>query len=137
MNIPKAFIVLLLAQSVFSDGRHESKHASEITGSWDVTISFTRPPDFPTVKALYTFAEGGAFVMTANNADTRIIGPGHGTWTRTAEQEFGLTFIRMRFDPTTTPPSWIGTFKGRWSALHLSDSGDEWTSARWTLDYYD
>jgi len=91
-----------------------------IIGSWDVTVFFTRPAGRAPVKALYTFTGGGAVVMTADN-DRRMIGPGHGVWTRTEEDQFGATFVRMRFDPVTA--AYIGTLKVR-LALNLSEDGD-------------
>lgn len=62
-------------------------------------------------------------VMTAQN-DRRRIGPGHGIWTRTEENKFGVTFVRMRFDPVTADH--IGTLKVR-CALKLSEDGDDLT----------
>ena len=110
------------------DGRDDHR----ITGSWDVTVFFTRPAGLAPVKALYTFTGGGAWVMTAQN-DRRMIGPGHGVWTRTEENKFGVTLVRMRFDPATA--TYIGTLKAR-GALNLSEDGDV-LSGPYDSDFFD
>jgi hypothetical protein len=126
---------LAVAPLLTGEARASENHP-RITGSWDVTVLLTRPPDFPPVKALWTFIEDGGFVMTANNVDPRSVGPGHGTWRRTGERDFGLTFIRFRFDPMTDPPTYLGTLKGN-STIQLNEAGDKWTIPWWTIDFYD
>ncbi len=71
-------------------------------------------------------------VMTADN-DRRMIGPGHGVWTRTEEDQFGATFVRMRFDPVTA--AYVGTLKVR-LALNLSEDGDV-LSGPYDSDFFD
>jgi hypothetical protein len=127
----------LASLALLPDEARAERHHEGLEGTWNVTFFFTLPAGFPPGKALYTFAKGGTFVMTANNADPRVIGPGHGAWTKTGDDEFGLTFIRMRFDPTTNPPRYLGTLKVRAAPLRLNDAGDEWTNDRFVGDFYD
>ena len=42
-----------------------------------------------------------------------------------------------RFDPTTNPPTYLGTLKVRWGPLRVNDAGDEWTSDGFVGDFYD
>ncbi len=125
-------VALGLAAAMATVQAQPDRDDHRITGSWDVTVFFTRPAGRAPVKALYTFTGGGAMVMTADN-DRRRIGPGHGVWTRTEEDQFGATFVRMRFDPETA--AYIGTLKVR-LALNLSEDGDL-LSGPYDSDFFD
>src|SRR5262245_7037521 len=129
-------LALFVPVSAARSGADTGQGRESIEGSWKVTVFFTFPEGMPPVHALYTFTRGGGFVMTANN-DPRIVGPGHGVWIRKGDGEFGLTLTRMRFDPTTNPPTYLGTLTSRSAPLRLNEAGDGWTSDRWVIDFYD
>jgi hypothetical protein len=95
-------------------------------------VFFTRPEGLPPVKAIYTFTAGGTMLMTAEN-DRRMIGPGHGVWMQADKDQFGVTFLRMRFDLATA--AYIGTLKVR-LALNLREDGDE-LSGPYDSDFFD
>jgi len=131
---PALLIAGALATLVIPGGARPSdtngkKDRENIVGSWKVHAAGG--------QFFYTFAQGGAFVQTGNEVDRRSLSPGHGVWTRLGDHEFGLTFSRMRFDPTTDPPTYLGTLKIRWEPLRLNDAGDQWTSDRWVIDLFD
>lgn len=135
-----ALTMLVIASGARPSDTNNEKAQESIVGSWKVTAVVTEPlppPGSPPGQFFYTFAAGGAFVQTGNEPDLRRLGPGHGAWSRTGDHEFGLTFSRMRFDPTTTPPTYLGTLKIRWAPLRLNNAGDEWTSDRWVIDLFD
>lgn len=133
MNIAKTFTTMFLVGAVLLTGEaRASEERRQITGSWEVTVFFTRPEGLPPVNALYTFTAGGTMLMTADN-DRRTIGPGHGVWMRTDEDQVGVTFMRMRFDPATA--AFIGTLKVR-LVLNLRDDGDE-LSGPFDSDFFD
>jgi hypothetical protein len=68
---------------------------ARIEGSWLVTVTIPGGP--PPFRSLETFAAGGAFVATSSEPPSAV-NSAHGTWARTTQRQFHLTFLEFQYD---------------------------------------
>lgn len=91
-------------------GRGRWDGASQLVGTWDVTVTIPNPPPGlpPVQKSLATFNEDGTTVESAN-APTAARGASHGAWERIGPNLFAMTRVFFRFNPQTG--AYLGTQK--------------------------
>src|SRR5262252_1507607 len=111
-------ILLLVGGSAWADG---------MVGSWDVVAQSS----LGTVRALYTFASDGTFMMAGDAPGIRT--PGHGIWADMENDNTTLTFKRLRYDPETG--DFVATLKVR-ATLTLNQCGSSF-DGDFQLDIYD
>jgi hypothetical protein len=70
----------------------EFAHNNKITGSWEATGTPVIQPSF---KTLMTFTEGGGFVVSTQDDLSISASPGYGTWKRTGNRRYALSFKQM------------------------------------------
>lgn len=81
-----------------------SAQVEPLEGSWRVDVDRT---PLPPITALFTFMPGGALMQTGTD---RLLGAGHGIWTKTADQEYDYTWVAPLFDQDS---GYIGTRRAR------------------------
>lgn len=111
---------LTAAVAAFSQGNTDDPGgttAPEVEGSWRVIVTPIGAP-IPPFLTFSSYGRGGAFLESAQPGQ----GPGHGTWRRTANREFGVTFEKLVFGPDG---SFAGTLKVR-EVIRLSANGDSY-----------
>ncbi|GAC1375412.1 MAG: hypothetical protein NVSMB44_43940 [Ktedonobacteraceae bacterium] len=75
-------------------------------GSWLFTVTATSSSGLPSpIFGLETYAAGGGYVETDQLSfmPSSLATPGHGSWKRTGERTFLLTYLTLNYDTKGTP----------------------------------
>ncbi len=104
-------------------------------GSWLVTVTDISASGLPpSILALETYSAGGGYVETDQLSfmPSSLATPAHGSWKRTGERTFLLTYLTLNYDTKGTPQ---GTSKVRQVAT-LNETGDAYSGSG-NFDIYD
>lgn len=114
-------VAILLAAIVVQSRAASAQLVPILEGSW---VSDVRPEDpaQPRNITFWTFTGDGSLISSNRDHPTR--GPAHGTWIRTGDHEFAVTFLRLIFDDQGT---FAGTQKLR-GQITVNQNTDEFTS---------
>jgi hypothetical protein len=86
-------VLFSLGAGAGDDNDHDrgNNHAPQLEGSWQITVS---PTDLPSFPSLLTYAAGGG--LSGVDGVSNI----HGTWARKVGKTFVFTFVELLFDST-------------------------------------
>lgn len=104
-------------------------------GSWLYTVTATSASGLPSpVLGIETYAAGGGYTETDQLSfmPSSLATPGHGSWKRTGERTFLLTYLTLNHD---TQGTFQGTSKIRQVAT-LNETGDTYRGSG-NFDVYD
>jgi hypothetical protein len=104
-------------------------------GSWFFTVTASSSSGLPSpIVGLETYAAGGGYTETDQLSfmPSTLATPGHGSWKRTGERTFLLTYLTLNHD---TAGTFQGTSKIRQVAT-LNDAGDAYSGSG-NFDVYD
>jgi len=93
-----------------------------LAGNWMVTVTRVNPPPglSPNFLTLVTYFADGNLLHESNSADFN--GAGRGTWEKTGQRQFSLSFTFFRFDAERT---YLGLRRVA-STITLSPDGNEY-----------
>jgi hypothetical protein len=104
-------------------------------GSWLFTVTATSSSGLPSpIIGIETYAAGGGYTETDQLSfmPSSLATPGHGSWKRTGERAFLLTYLTLNYD---TKGTFQGTSKIRQIAT-LNEAGNTYSGSG-NFDVYD
>jgi hypothetical protein len=104
-------------------------------GSWLFTVTATSSSGLPSpIMGIETYAAGGGYTETDQLSfmPSSLATPGHGSWKRTGERTFLLTYLTLNYD---TKGTFQGTSKIRQIAK-LNEAGNAYSGSG-NFDVYD